>query len=126
MNETRQIVAILAGDVVGSSRLAGEIRLDRPRKCEHREATNPISFIAYSGFASDCYFRGLDPERPLQVDCSRPVSANSGRSQTVRRTGQVDPELPYEIGPVNGREARESGLRLKASVAPVIVGRPTW
>jgi hypothetical protein len=30
--------------------------------CEHREATNPISFIAYGGFASDCCFRGLDPE----------------------------------------------------------------
>jgi hypothetical protein len=26
--------------------------------------------------------------------------------------------LPYKIGPVNGREAQESGLRLKASIAP--------
>jgi hypothetical protein len=29
-------------------------------------------------------------------------------------TAQLDPELPFEIGPMNGREARESGLRLKA------------
>ena len=29
-------------------------------------------------------------------------------------TGALDPELPFEIGPMNGRKARESGLRLKA------------
>ncbi len=28
-----------------------------------------------------------------------------------------DPLLPFKIGPTNGRKARESGLRLKASVA---------
>jgi hypothetical protein len=27
----------------------------------------------------------------------------------VRRTGQVDPLLPFKIDPVNGREAPESG-----------------
>jgi hypothetical protein len=47
---------------------------------------------------------------------SRPVSANSGHSQTVRRTGQVDPEPTFEVGLMNGRDARESGLRLKTSV----------
>ncbi len=26
--------------------------------------------------------------------------------------GMFDPELPFKIGPMNGREARESGLRL--------------
>jgi len=40
--------------------------------------------------------------------------ANTGRSLTARRTGQVDPELPYRIDPMKGREARESGLRPKA------------
>ena len=30
----------------------------------------------------------------------------------------VDPFLPFRIVPMNGCEARESGLRLKASVAP--------
>ena len=33
----------------------------------------------------------------------------------------LDPLLPFEVGPVNGRKARESGLRLKASVAPKAV-----
>jgi hypothetical protein len=36
--------------------------------------------------------------------------ANSGHTPTSRRMGQIDPELPFEIGPMNGREARESGL----------------
>jgi len=31
---------------------------------------------------------------------------------------QIDPELPFKIGPMDGREARESGLRLKAWIAP--------
>jgi hypothetical protein len=31
---------------------------------------------------------------------------------------KIDPLLPFRIGPMNGREARESGLRPKASVAP--------
>src|ERR1700722_18695325 len=43
-------------------------------------------------------------ERQLYVDSSRPLCANSGRSQTVRRTGQVDPNLPFEIDPMNERE----------------------
>jgi hypothetical protein len=30
---------------------------------------------------------------------------------------QIDPELPFMIGPMNVREARKSGLRLKAQVA---------
>ena len=29
----------------------------------------------------------------------------------------VDPELPFKAGLINGRKARENGLRLKASVA---------
>ena len=32
--------------------------------------------------------------------------------------GQIDPELPLKIAPMDGRYALESGLRLKASVAP--------
>jgi hypothetical protein len=34
------------------------------------------------------------------------------------RLAEIDPFLPFKIGSMNGREARESGLRLKASVAP--------
>ena len=59
----------------------------------------------------------VDPQCPLYVDFSRPVCANSGHSQTVRRTCQVDPKLPFEIGPMNGREAPESGHRLNVSNA---------
>ena len=57
-----------------------------------------------------------DRERPVYVD-GRPVSANTGRSPTAQRTHQSDPLLSFEIGPMNGRKARESGLRPKASVA---------
>jgi hypothetical protein len=32
--------------------------------------------------------------------------------------GQIDPELPFEIGPMNGREAPESGLRPNSEVVP--------
>jgi hypothetical protein len=48
----------------------------------------------------------------------RKACANSGYSQTVRRTGQVDPSLTFEISPMNSREARESRLWRTASVAP--------
>jgi hypothetical protein len=44
-----------------------------------------------------------------------------GADRVVKRNdliGAIDPERPLKIGPVNRREARESGLRLKASVAP--------
>jgi hypothetical protein len=34
------------------------------------------------------------------------------------RTGENDPELPFKIAPMDGRYARESGLRLKESVTP--------
>ena len=48
------------------------------------------------------------------VDSSRPVSANTGHSPTARRTCQIDPLLSFKLGLMNWREARESGLRLKA------------
>jgi hypothetical protein len=35
---------------------------------------------------------------------------------TAWRTGEFDPEPTFEVGLMNGRDARESGLRLKASV----------
>jgi hypothetical protein len=50
----------------------------------------------------------------VDVATGRRLRANSGHSQTVRRTGQVDPERPFKIGPMNGRHARESGLWPKA------------
>jgi hypothetical protein len=47
---------------------------------------------------------------PVYVDLSRPVCANTGRSPRVGRTGQIDPLLPFNVGLMNGREARESGV----------------
>ena len=44
----------------------------------------------------------------------------TGRSRALPRTRQFDPLLPFTIGPMNGREARESGLRPTAVLlAPV-------
>jgi hypothetical protein len=48
----------------------------------------------------------------------RAVAPNRIDSQT---TG-IDPELPFGIRPMNGRELRESGLRLKVGVAPSDIG----
>jgi hypothetical protein len=43
-----------------------------------------------------------------------PLRAKSGHSPGAWRRGQVDLLLPFKIGPVNGRQAGESGLRRKA------------
>jgi len=43
------------------------------------------------------------------------------RSQFARRSTALDPLSTFKIGPANGREARESGLRLKAWVAEAIL-----
>ena len=37
------------------------------------------------------------------ANAERLKCANTGHSATARRMGQVDPELPYEIGFTNGR-----------------------
>ena len=39
--------------------------------------------------------KALDSSRLGSVDSSRPLRANSGHSQTVRRTGQVDPKEAF-------------------------------
>jgi hypothetical protein len=41
----------------------------------------------------------------------RPECASTGRSPMARGTRHIDPLLPFKIGPMDGREARESGLR---------------
>jgi hypothetical protein len=55
--------------------------------------------------------------RPLSCSfpafSQRSLSAHLRLSLFVRRPTALDPLLPFKIGPVNGREARESGLRLK-------------
>ena len=55
---------------------------------------------------------------PIRDMLKRLKCAKSGHTRTAWRTGQIDPLLPSKIGPANGMEAPESGLRLKASVAP--------
>jgi hypothetical protein len=43
--------------------------------------------------------------------------ANTGHSTKAGRTGQIDPELPFKIDPMKGREAPESGRWLKVLAA---------
>jgi hypothetical protein len=45
------------------------------------------------------------------------VRRHRGRPPTSCRTGRIDPKRALKIGSMNGREARESGLRPKASSA---------
>ena len=49
----------------------------------------------------------------------RPGSSGANRTlgtrASARQTAGIDPKLPFKLGPTNGRNARESGLRLKAS-----------
>ena len=54
---------------------------------------------------------GRDPQCPLHVDSSRPVRAITGHSLTARRKGQIDPLLPFRIGPANGRKAQTAVIR---------------
>jgi hypothetical protein len=48
--------------------------------------------------------------------------AKSGHSQTVRRTGQIDPDRPFEISHVKGREVQESDPRLRAWIVQLAAG----
>jgi hypothetical protein len=52
--------------------------------------------------------------REQSVNFSRSLCANTGHSSRTRRTGQFNPLLTFEIGPMNGRKAQESALTLKA------------
>jgi hypothetical protein len=56
-------------------------------------------------------------KRRFETSLKRLKCANSSHWWTACGTAQIDPKLPFKISPVNGREARKSGLRLKASVA---------
>jgi hypothetical protein len=42
------------------------------------------------------------------------MASKSGRASPLDPSeNNIDPLLPFKIGPVNGRKGRESGLRLK-------------
>ena len=58
---------------------------------------------------SKCPLDGRFAPSPRRLNC-----ANTSHYPRAPRMGQMDPEVPFVIGPMNGREARESGLRPKA------------
>ena len=45
----------------------------------------------------DCDVHRRDWRWPLNVDTGRPLCANTGRSQTARQTGEVDPKATFKI-----------------------------
>ena len=57
------------------------------------------------------------PRRPVMIVGTRAASAKLPIASLPGRV-EVDPLLPFKIGPMNGREGRGSGLWLKASIAP--------
>jgi hypothetical protein len=61
-----------------------------------------------TGRASDGRSSG---KSPLSDDDQWPLCATTSRSPTAWRTGKIDRLLPFKIGQIDGREARESGLR---------------
>jgi hypothetical protein len=52
----------------------------------------------------------LTRKRTFRVDTTATAMGNTGRSLETCPIGKFDPFLPFNIGPMNGREARESGL----------------
>ena len=62
--------------------------------------------------------RWLDRRRMWRSPGRARVRGFERGPRRLRRTDQADPELPFEGGPMDGWEPRESGLWLMASVAP--------
>jgi hypothetical protein len=63
--------------------------------------------------------RRAEPDRseiptrdPVQAVTGRQFCAKRGHPGTAERTDNIDPKHPFEMGPMNGRKRRESGLRL--------------
>jgi hypothetical protein len=50
-----------------------------------------------AGFPPECDVHPRDPQWPLHVDTSRLLRANSGRSVTAYRIGQLDPNRPMSM-----------------------------
>jgi hypothetical protein len=55
--------------------------------------------------------------RPFSPAASIQGQLGSGKAQLAGPLS--DPKATFKVGPMNGRQARESGLRLKAQVAPL-------
>jgi hypothetical protein len=67
--------------------------------------------------SSRCRRRSSQREARRPEFSSLTAVADDRRRQQTGFVNGIDPLLPFKIGPVNGREARESGPWLKASVA---------
>ena len=67
--------------------------------------------------SSRCRRRSSQHEARRPEFASLTAVADGRRRQQTGFVNGIDPLLPFKIGPVNGREARESGPWLKASVA---------
>jgi hypothetical protein len=98
----------------------------RAHRHNRRENQIPIAPAARTGGQTP---RDFVPRRFLDAGSlsvrrvsSLPASKNlhnTGHSPTAWRTCQIDPKLPFEVGPTNSRYALESGLRANASVARI-------
>jgi hypothetical protein len=110
MTATRRLAAILAANAVGYSQLVGGDGAGGARDSTGSASDRLIAHVCFP----HCDVDRRDPQCPVYVDSRRFLKrlkcAKSGPCRTVRQTGNFDPLLPSAIGPVNDREARESGL----------------
>jgi len=73
--------------------------------------------------------KDASPKRPSNFTLRRRQCAHSGRSQTARRTSQIDPFLPFKIDPMDGRDApaavipQRKPIRAKIEVHPPLQHR---
>jgi hypothetical protein len=86
MSATRRLVAILAVDVVGYSRLMGEAKAGTARTVRPEIISLPSRTAA---FPPNCDVHRGGPEWPRNVVSIRQLRANSGHSATVWRIGQM-------------------------------------
>jgi hypothetical protein len=106
MTAARRLAAILTVDVVGYSRVMGEDKAGTARAVAIATSTVTIFNDRFTSTPAV-------PERPLGGQ----DSAQLRRLLFARQPTALDPLRPVKIGSLNGREARESGLWLKAWVA---------
>jgi hypothetical protein len=103
-------------DIMTQIRRLCKKNVDKPQNARNSERleTRPPAAVE----SGACAIGVLMPLRPLLTPSARLISQFEFRLST--RSGL---QGAFKIGPLNGREARESGPRLKASVAPY--GRPS-
>src|ERR1700733_7116140 len=60
----------------------------------------------------------MSGQRRLETSLKRLKCAKSGHSARTQRTGQIDPERPFAVGPMNRRCAPDCGRRREATDVP--------